>query len=264
VDGIADYQFVSLIRESGRGFFYLAKPPPRLKVESEYVGVKVLTGASNADNLRRATRELRAFATAKSEYLVKLLDAGRQDDQFFYAMEHCALGSLASPERPLERPEIIQAVAQAARGAHALHTVGLVHRSIKPANVLLHESGARLADLGLVQTLSSVANMTGLGSFGEVEYTEPAMLLGQDATPATDIWSLGVTLHQALAGEGVYGPMPLRDPLLCVRTVLSQRPAISSELTPGERRVIEHCLEPEREARPQDAEALATALEELL
>ena len=263
MDGIADYRFVRSLGEGGHGDFYLARPPARLQVDSEYVGIKVLAGASNADNLRRATRELRAFAAATSPFLVTLLDAGRQDDKFFYAMEYCALGSLAAPARPLERREVVVAVAQAARGAHALHQAGLIHRGIKPANVLLHESGARLADLGLVQALSPAANMTGLGSLGAVEYTEPALLSGESASPANDIWSLGVTLHRALTGEGIYGTMPMNDPLLCVRKVLSERPTISSTLSPAEAAVVAHCLARDPSERPRDAEALALELEVL-
>ena len=155
----------------------------------------------------------RAFASAQSPYLVTLLDAGREGSTFFYAMEYCPLGSLESPERPLERRETLIAVAQAARGAHALHEAGLVHRSIKPANVLLVENGARLADLGLVHALAPTQTVTGLGSIGAVEYVEPDLLTGHPASRASDIWSLGVTLHRALTGAGLYGEMPCRRPL---------------------------------------------------
>ena len=263
MDGIADYRFVRSLGEGGHGAFYLARPPTRLQVDSEYVGIKVLAGASNADNLRRATRELRAFAAATSPFLVTLLDAGRQDDMFFYAMEYCALGSLAEPNRPLDRREVIVALAQTARGAHALHEAGLIHRGIKPANVLLHESGARLADLGLVQALSPTANMTGLGSLSAVEYTEPTLLSGEAASPANDIWSLGVTLHRALTGEGIYGVMPDNDPLLCVRKVLSEPPTISPALSTAEAAVVARCLETDPAARPSSAAALADELEAL-
>lgn len=261
MQGIADYLFLRSLGEGSHGAFYLAAPPPRLKVEDDVVGVKVLFGANNEDSLRRATRELRAFAAARSAHLVTLLDAGRQDDVFFYAMEYCRLGSLAAPVRPLDRPEILRAVAQAARGAHALHEAGLVHRSIKPANVLLHDDGARLADLGLVQALVPTQTMTGLGSIGAVEYMEPAMLSGEVASRASDIWSLGVTLHRALTGEGMYGEMPLKDPLLCVRKVLSGRRQLSQRLTDEERAVVERCLAPRPEDRPSDALALAGELE---
>ena len=105
--------------------------------------------------------------------------------------------------------------------------------------------------------------MTGLGSIGAVEYVEPAILTGQPATRASDVWSLGATLHRALAGEGVYGEMPLNDPLLCVRKVLSSRPKISQELTTEETALVERCLAPDPQDRPNDAPTLARELEVL-
>ena len=263
MDGIADYRFVRAIGEGGHGAFYLAEPPLRLGVTADFVTVKILFGANNEENLRRATRELRAFAAAASPFLVNLLDAGRQDDMFFYAMEHCALGSLGQPEHDLERGEILRAVAQAARGAHALHDAGLVHRSISPANILLHADGARLSDLGLVQALDPSQTMTGLGPVGTVEFMDPTLLSGSDASPASDIWSLAASLHVALTGEGLYGAMPANDPLLAVRKVLTARPLISSGLEAPDAALIVRCLDPAVEGRPASAQLLAEALEAL-
>jgi eukaryotic-like serine/threonine-protein kinase len=263
MDGIADYRFVRFIGEGGHGAFYLATPPPRLKLDSQVVGIKLLSGLTDEDALRRATRELRAFASAQSPYLVTLLDAGREGSTFFYAMEYCPLGSLESPERPLERRETLIAVAQAARGAHALHEAGLVHRSIKPANVLLVEHGARLADLGLVHALAPTQTVTGLGSIGAVEYVEPDLLTGHPASRASDIWSLGVTLHRALTGTGLYGEMPADDPLLCVRKVLSRSPQLSDALDPAAAAIVLSCLAPSADDRPKDALVLAEDLERL-
>ncbi|WP_162891272.1 serine/threonine-protein kinase [Aeromicrobium sp. A1-2] len=261
MDGIADYRFVRPIGEGGHGAFYLAEPPPRLGITGDFVTVKILFGANNEENLRRATRELRAFASASSPFLVNLLDAGRQDDMFFYAMEHCALGSLRHPERALGRAEILRGVAQAARGAHALHEAGLVHRSISPANILLHSAGARLSDLGLVQTLQPTETMTGLGPVDAVEFMEPTLLSGGLATASTDIWSLAASLHWALAGVGIYGSMPGNDPLLAVRKVLTSHPVISDDVTGSEAELIAACLDPSADRRPASAQVLADALE---
>ena len=97
MQGIADYQFLRPVVEGSRGSVYLAVPPARLGLDCAHVGVKVVVGPTSEDSLRRATRELRAFASAQSPFLVKLLDAGQQDGTFFYSMEYCQLGSLAQP-----------------------------------------------------------------------------------------------------------------------------------------------------------------------
>ena len=261
MEGIADYRFVRSLSEGGHGTFFLAEAPARLGLASPQVCVKVLPGADNADGLRRATRELRAFAAVSSPHLVTLLDAGQQDGSFFYAMEYCPLGSLAESAPRLDRTAIVTAVAEGARGAHALHEAGLVHRGIKPANILLHQEGARLADLGLVQALDPASSMTGLGAIGAVEFMDPSLLSGHEASVATDLWALGATLHRALTGQGIYGDMPVEDPLLCVRKVLTGTPTILASLSPFDADVIGRCLSPNPDDRPASALALAQELE---
>jgi serine/threonine protein kinase len=263
VQGIADYRFVRSLGDGAHGTFYLATPPPRLGLSAEHVAVKVLVGSTDEDTIRRTTRELRAFAAANSPFLVPLYDAGQQDGSFFYAMEYFPRGSLAAPAEPLSRIEVLMVVAQASRAAHALHESGVVHRSIKPENILLSNDGARLSDLGLAQALAPGQTMTGLGPIGTVEYLEPAILLGQRGSRASDIWSLGVTLHRALTGTGVYGELSQSDPLFAVRTVLSTKPVLSPTLDPRDASLLARTLAPEAADRPHDAEILAYELESL-
>lgn len=261
MQGIADYRFVRPLGEGAHGTFYLAVPPPRLGMSVEHVAVKVLTGSTDEETIRRTTRELRAFASAASPYLVTLYDAGQQDGSFFYAMEYFPGGSLGAPATPLTRTQVLMAVAQASRAAHALHEAGVVHRSIKPENILLHESGARLSDLGLAQALAPGQTVTGLGPIGTVEYLEPVILLGQRGSRASDIWSLGITLHRALTGVGVYGELSQSDPLFAVRTVLSTKPVLSASLEAADAALVARCLAPEAADRPATAAELADALE---
>lgn len=263
MDGIADYRFVRSLGKGSHGTLHLAVPPPRLQLDVAHVAVKVLAGGSDEDAFRRTTRELRAFAAAGSPYLVTLFDAGQQDRSFFYSMEYFPRGSLAEPAEPLTRRRVLATVAQAARAAHALHEAGIVHRSIKPANVLLTEDGARLSDLGLAEALAPGQTVTGLGPIGAVEYVDPAILLGKRGSRASDLWSLGITLHRGLTGEGVYGELPEHDALFAVRKVLSGRPALSAALEPADRELVERCLDPDPASRPPDALSFATELEAL-
>lgn len=263
MDGIADYRFLGSLGEGAHGRFYLATPPPRLGLTAEHVAVKVLVGHSDEDTVRRTTRELRAFASARSPYLVDLYDAGRQEHAFFYAMAYFPEGSLAAPAKALTRPEVLRAVEHAALAAAALHEVGIVHRSIKPGNVLLHPGGAKLSDLGLAQDLNPGQTVTGLGPIGEVEYLEPAVLLGERGTQSSDIWSLAVTLHRALTGVGVYGELPDNDPLMAVRTVLSNKPRLDPGLHPDDAALLAGCLSPVPDERPATAAELANQLARL-
>jgi serine/threonine protein kinase len=253
VPALADFRVVRLIGEGNHGRFYLARPPARLGISDEYVAVKVFAGQCSEDAYRRGTRELRAFAAVDSPYLARVYDAVLEDN-FLYAMEYFPLGSLAAPARPLTRDEVLRAVEHAARAVHALHEAGLAHGDVKPGNVMVHENGGKLSDLGLARVFSTGAALTGMAPETSVEFLDPSLLLGDPPSRATDLWAIGATLHRALSGKGLYGELPERQPLLAIRRVQSSRPVVDESLTPAEAALVLACLAPP-ENRP------ATALE---
>ncbi|MGH9012790.1 MAG: serine/threonine-protein kinase [Acidimicrobiia bacterium] len=263
MERIADYELVRSLGQGNNGEFFLAVPPDRLPVDAEHVAVKVLSGPSSDDAFRRATRELRIFASVRSPYLVTLYDAGQEGGRFFYSMAYFPLGSLEAPARPLIRLEILRAIAHVSRAAHALHEAGVVHRGIKPANILLEDDGAKLSDLGLAQLLTPGLSVTGIGPIESLEYVDPGTLRGDRPSRASDIWSLGATLHRALSGTGVYGDLSSTDVGLAVRQVLTTPPGISESLPPSEVDLIARCLDPDPAQRLPTAEALADEVEAL-
>jgi eukaryotic-like serine/threonine-protein kinase len=261
-DGIADYKFVRQLGTGSHGVFYLAHPPKRLPVATEFVAVKVLSGSSE-DVFRWAHRELAAFAAVSSPYLVTLYDAGQQGEDVYYSMEYLPDGSVAVPAEPLNRAKALRAIAQAARATHALHEAGIAHRDIKPGNVLLCPGGAKLADLGLSHVMRPGATVTRMGATGDIGYLDPGLIRGDRPSRASDVFSLGATLHYAVAGEGLYGPLPQDDPLLAVRRVISQPPTISAHVDPGVREVIAWAIAADPAQRPATALQLAERIEEL-
>jgi serine/threonine protein kinase len=263
VQGIADYEFERSLGDGNHGEFYLARRPQRLPVDAGHVAVKVLSGPTTEDTFRRATRELSAFAAVRSPYLVALYDAGQQGGIFYYSMEYLPGGSLARPAQPLTRQQVLVAVAHASRAAHALHEAGIVHRDIKPGNVLLHPGGAKLSDLGLSQVLTPGMTLTGMGTLDSVEFTDPSVLQGNPPSRATDVWSLAVTLHRALSGQGLYGELPDNDPVLVLRKVLSAKPAIAETLDEPSASLVREALSPDPGARPATALAFAERVEAL-
>ena len=261
--GIADYQFIKVLGAGNNGVFYLAGRPERLRIEADFVAVKVLSGANSQDTFRRATRELAAFAAVRSPHLVTLYDAGQQGDDLYYSMEYLPGGSLADPAEPLRPQVTLSAVADAARAADALHEAGIAHNDIKPGNVLLAESGSKLSDLGLSRLLTPGLTITGLGSAGSVEYLDPAVIRGELPSRATDIFALGATLHRALAGQGLYGTLPEDDTVVAMRRVLSRPPVIDAQLPAGVRDVIAAAINENPAARPVTALDLAGRLDAL-
>ncbi len=261
--GIADYRFVRLLGTGNHGVFYLAQRPQRLQVKADLVAVKVLSGSNSQDTFRRATRELAAFAAVRSPYLVTLYDAGQQGDDLYYSMEYLPAGSLADAAGGLTTRQVLGAVADAARAAHALHEAGIAHNDIKPANIMLHDGGAKLSDLGLSQLLTPGLTITGIGSAGSVEYLDPAVIRGELPSRATDIFALGSTLHRALSGAGLYGELPANNTMLAMRRVLSHEPEFAYSLPPGAREVIGAAIDPDPRGRPATAAELAERIESL-
>lgn len=259
---LADFEVVRLIGDGNHGRFYLARPPARLGIDDEYVAVKVFAGQCSEDAYRRGTRELRAFAAVACPHLARVYDAVLEEN-FLYAMEWFPLGSLAAPARPLSHDHALRAVRDAALAVDALHEAGMAHGDIKPGNVMLTETGGKLSDLGLARVFTAGAALTGMAPETSVEYLDPALLLGESPSRATDIWALGATLHRVLAGSGLYGELPERQPLLAIRAVQSQQPVVHPSLGPAEADVVRACLAPLGE-RPGTAGEVAERLTGLL
>ncbi len=265
MEGIADYTFIRPLGEGNHGRYYLAVPPPRLGLEASAVVVKVVAGQTTSDTFTRATRELKAFAAVRSPYLVKLFDAGQQAGTFFYAMEWLERGSLAEPAGELSKEDARKAVADAARAAHALHEAGIVHQDIAPENVLLAPDGGRLADLGLAKVLQPGVTVTSIGSrsIGAVEYVDPAMLAGGQPSRLTDVYSIGMTLHRALSGQGMFGEIPADKPMMAMRAVLAGNPKVDSSLGPQAAGLIRSCVDPDLSNRPRTAQEVAERIDAL-
>jgi serine/threonine protein kinase len=260
VQRIADYELGKSLGSGSHGQFFLARKPPRLPVNAEYVAVKVFAGTSTALTFRRATRELQAFAAVTSPYIVSLYDAGRHDGVIYYSMEYLSGGSLASPASEVPLSDAVRAVRDAALGVAAMHSAGLAHRAIKPGNILLGDGIAKLSDLGLAHVMQPGVTLTGMGSVESIEYIDPDLLQGSPATRATDVWSLGVTLHRVLTGQSIYGAdLPTDDSLLALRKALVAEPRIAPGLPAAAADLIRASVGP-AEARPT-AEEFARQLD---
>jgi len=161
----------------------------------------------------------------------------------------------------LEAATVLRVVADAARGAHALHEVGVVHRDAKPENIMLEGGRGYLADLGLAQVWAPGMTTTGVGPIGSIEFMEPEVVYGERAMRTSDVWSLAITLHHALTGTGCYGEIPQKSVLDAFRHILHTDPIISAEIEPAIRAVIERALAPQRGERHPSALAFAEELE---
>ena len=259
-----DYLLVRRLGEGSHGRSFLAEPPLRLGVSDEYVVVKVLHREVNEDDFSRATHHLAGVASVMSPYLARPLDVVRVDRSMGVVTEHVAGGSLESPAKPISRREVMQAVADAALGAHALHEVGIAHGNITPSNILLGTRCAKLGDASLLSVLDPGRTTAGTQAGDSVDLTDPAILLGASPSRASDVWSLGATLHRLLTGQSLFGVVPDVGETEALRHVIVAPARLGGSLSPAEARVIAECVAEDPVERPLTAEALATRLRSLL
>lgn len=241
---------------------WLCTPSERLRLTAAEVAVKVLEQPAGEHELRRAAEALQRYVTASSPHLVPVYEVGLWNDRLYLVKEFCSFGSLADMSSPGEG-KAARAVADAARGAHALHEIGVAHRNIKPSNILLGPDGGKLDDIGLLDVLSPGQTVTGVGGAGAVEFIEPGVLRGEEAARASDIWSLGASLHLALCGSSVYGDLPQQGGLSVLRHLLSTLPHLSAALPPAFADIVRLCIAPDREDRYRTAADVADAIDAL-
>lgn len=261
---VADFQVIESLGHGGS--ILLATPPARLTHVGRQVVLKVFPTEIATDDenaVRSISSALVSIAVVHSPYLVRLIEAGRNDGVFYYVMEYLPGGSLASPSLPLNMGDAVRAVANAARGAHDLHEAGIPHRNIRPSGIVLHESGAKLSDPGLASYLNPGMTLTGRLGIPEVDFISPDIIRGNPASRATDVWSLGATLHFVASGVSVFPHINRQNPVESLSEVLGTSPTIAEGLPGPIDAVVRACLEPAAPDRPTSAADLADRLDAL-
>lgn len=167
---------------------------------------RALPGESGKDQLERLRAEARLLARLNHRHVVTLYDVVADGDEFWLVMEYLAARSLADRD-VLPAATVARIGAQLADALAALHTEGILHRDVKPGNVLLvSDDDAKLADFGLSRVLAGDETMTGSALLGGTPgYVAPEVANGEEPAAASDVFSLGSTLFAALTGKSPVG-----------------------------------------------------------
>ncbi len=208
---------------------------------------------------RRFRAEAKAVARLSHPGIVSVFDYGEDADVAYLAMELVdgePLSSVLRRRGRLDATETLGLVAQASEALAAAHAAGLVHRDVKPANLLLRPDGRlKVTDFGIVRA-GDTATMTNDGSvLGTVAYMSPEQVRGERVASASDIYSLGVVAYECLVGDRPYtGAESIAVALAHLHDPV---PELPQDVPAGVRRLVTAMLQKDPDARPPSAQAVA-------
>ena len=202
---VGNYELLEKIAEGGMGAIYRGRDVR----DGQIVAVKIMPPhmAANPVLLKRFEQEFKVASRLDHPHIVRALDFGESNSSPYLVMEFVegeSLGQRIEREGRMPESEAIRIIAQVAQGLHRAHKMGLVHRDVKPDNILIRNDGvAKLVDLGLVKETETDLNLTKTGrGLGTPHFMAPEQFRNaKNADPRCDIYSLGATLYMLVTGE---------------------------------------------------------------
>jgi serine/threonine protein kinase len=285
---LGPYEILSPIGAGGMGEVYRARDT-RL---DRTVAIKVLNSslASSPELRQRFEREGRAVSKLNHPHICTLYDIGRQDATDYLVMEFLDGESLAERLRKgaLPSSEVLKIGIEIADALDKAHRIGIVHRDIKPGNIMLTKAGAKLLDFGLAKPLNAIASAaTGNGSppsftasptltspsplaspittqgtvIGTIQYMSPEQIEGKEADARSDIFSFGATLYEMVTGKRAFQG---KSQLKVASAILEDEPqpvnVVVPNIAPTLNHVITTCLKKDPDERFQSAADLKLEL----
>ncbi len=264
---LGHFRIVERIGAGGMATVFKAYQPTL----DRYVAVKVLPAYHARDPIfvKRFAQEARSVAKLAHPNIVQIHDFGEQDNITYIVMEYVEGGTLKDrlKQRPLTVPEAVDFMIQAAEGLDCAHRNGIIHRDVKPANMLLRRDGHLLiSDFGIAKILEGTTNLTRVGTgIGTPQYMSPEQGTGQAVDRSSAIYSLGIVMFHCLTG---HVPFTAENPVSITVKHLNeplpvQRLQMAGVPTPIEQIVVKMTAKSPQE-RYQTMEALVAALKSVL
>ncbi|MFB7910680.1 protein kinase [Kitasatospora sp. NPDC056076] len=252
---VGGHRLYARLGAGGMGRVYLAYTPGGRPVALKVVRPEL---AEDPDFRARFAQEVASARLIHGLFTAQLVDAGPDAATPWLATTYVPGPSLQQVVQrfgPLPERTVLLLMAGIAEALQAIHASGVVHRDLKPGNVLIAADGPRVIDFGIARAADAVA-LTGTGlQIGSPAYMAPEQAMGQSATAATDVWALGALAVHVAAGAPPFGDGP--HPATLYRTV-HEEPDLA-RVPEGLRELLRRCLAKRPEDRPTTAEVIAAA-----
>jgi eukaryotic-like serine/threonine-protein kinase len=258
------YRLIKRVATGGMGEVWQAQDETILRL----VAIKILKQQymGDPDFVDRFRTEAKHAAMINHDGIANVYDYGEDEGSAFLVMELVpgeALSSILEREKTLPAKQVISIIAQTALALDAAHREGLVHRDVKPGNLLITPDGqVKITDFGIARVANQVS-LTQTGQvMGTVQYLAPEQATGKAATAAGDIYSLGIVAYEALAGRRPFkGDTQMAIAMAQINDV---PPPLPEGIDPKLVRLVMDCLAKKPDQRPRSALELAARAEALL
>ena len=250
------YRPVRPLGSGGNGSVWLARD------EQHGLDVALKIIAREGKGAARAEREALAARRLRHDRCVRAYDVGHDPSHVYIAYEYVPGRTVreALQANDLSDRATVELASQVLDALAYAHRAGIVHRDVKPSNILLEHKpnvAARLLDFGLAQ-FDGADTLTAVGDVpGTLAYISPERLAGEDASPASDVWSVGVLLWESLADRHPFWGMPIQE---VARAIAAGAPPLVTERPDLPRRLlvaVDRALAPNPDARPRASELAA-------
>ncbi|MCP5100839.1 MAG: protein kinase [Chloroflexi bacterium] len=263
---LGPYQVVSPLGEGGMASVYKAFQPS----VDRYVALKVLPQhyAKDPEFVTRFTQEARVIANLQHPHILPVHDFGETDGYTFMAMRFIRGGTLSEwmlKNQPLSMPQIRRIISQIGDALDYAHSQGVIHRDIKPGNVLIDERGnCLLTDFGLAKLMETSIKLTRTGGIlGTPAYMSPEQGMGQGVDHRSDIYALGVILYEMVTGRPPYqAETPMAIMIKHISAPLPPPHKYKPDISEDIERVILKTLAKEKTDRYESAGDMVQALQQ--
>jgi eukaryotic-like serine/threonine-protein kinase len=266
------YRLIQQIGAGGMGEVWKAEDT-RL---GRMVAIKILppSVAADAESLARMRREARTAAQLNHPNIATIHSIEEADGRLFIAMEFVDGEPLAKLiKRGMSEAEICRIGRSVADALAEAHAKGIIHRDIKPDNVIVSGSRVKVLDFGIAKQVGLTSGDEKTATFvtqqgmivGTIHYMSPEQALGKPLDPRTDIFSLGVVLYEAATGRLPFKGDTITETMTQIIRDEPQEPVrVNPKVSPGMNAIIQRCMRKNRDERYPTASALGRALEEQL